>query len=1696
MISVRLKSICLFFIIILTLGILSGCNTSNKKQTDDVKTFSSYRDIPGVTQGEIETIEALRKQTDVFVYGMLPGTDAFIDANGEIRGFSALLCEFMTKLFGIKFVPKHFTWNELLVGLESGEIDFTGDLTATEERRKTYFMTDAISQRLIKYYRIKDSPPLCDIALERTPKYAFLEGTMSTNNVLLYAIEEFEPIYVSDYEQAYELLKTQEADAFIAEDVSEAYFDVHGDVEVKDFFPLISAPVSFSTQNPKLVKFVDVMQKALDNSCQNYLNNLYDQGHKEYLKDKFLKRLTQEEIDYIRDNPNVFFASQYDNYPATFYNSHTKEWQGICFDIYKEITSITGLNFLVINDEFAEFRDLIDMLNNDKASFISELILTPEREGKYLWTNKMFLSDKAVLVSKANVANIDIGRINFARVGLVKGTAHTELFMKWFPNHPNTIIYESYEASENALNSGKVDIIMSSNSRLLYMTNYREVSDLKSNFTFDHNFESGIGFNKNEKILHSIFDKALEFIDTKTISEQWSHRMYNYKLKIIQAQVPLLLAMSGLCVCIIILIAILFVKSTNTAKQLETIVEERTKELSMQAAMLTALFDSIPDHIFVKDSNLRFIQCNKSMSDYFGLEKDEIVGKDYSDGMNFPEEVIERYNELDRKVINDKQTITLEEEIPDKDGKKQIYETLRIPLITDDDSSSGLLFIARDITKHRETELMMVSTYRYASNLNNALARITKSPSISSGNLKFAADVIAQNGCLALNVTRISIWSVDEKFSNFENISCYVGGTIQEYYQQHYFDMLNHKQYSERLKSERMIVTNSIKESNHLYEVLKIHKRDLCAVLDAPIFLDGKLVGVVRAEQDCNEEFPQRREWKIEEQNFVASLADLMTLAMTCFERRKARDEAEIANQAKSFFLASMSHEIRTPMNAILGVTEMMEQDETLPKNISEGLDRIYNSCDLLLNIINDILDFSKIEAGKLEITASRYDVASLISDSVQLNIMRIESKPIEFKLNIDKNIPTKLVGDEIRIKQILNNLLSNAFKYTEAGKVTLSIESIPNHKDYKRGVTLVLKVQDTGYGMSKEQLDRIYDKYSRFHDKTHKIIEGTGLGMTITQSLVNLMKGEINIESEINKGSTFIVQIPQETVDDEKLGADTVAELKQFHLNKNITRKKRTRITREPMPYGKVLIVDDMETNLFVAEGLMRLYQLKIDTATNGRSAIEKIKNGNLYDVIFMDHMMPEMDGMETTKHIRELDYNSPIVALTANAVVGQSDIFLQNGFDDFIPKPIDIRHLNTVLNKYVRDKQPPEVIEAAHSYRRRKTDYPTEQQQNINARLLDSFIKDSRKTVNLLETLCAENNFEDEERLRKFTIAVHGIKSSLINIGETELSEWAFKLETSGRNKNIDIIVSQTPEFLDKLRAILTNLEQKSDEIESEKENGADENIDELRDKLLSIQYACADYNRKGVLDLLADIKNCSKETKEVLDKINGCITHSNFEEAESAIKAYLAELSNTAKKAKTYLRDKKVSGLNIAKGVDLYEGDEKTYLKILRAYSKNIRSLLDAIKTFDETVLSDYEIIVHGIKGASYDIFAEKIGYYAEALEKAAKTRDLSFINNNNPQFFDTLTQFIDEIDIMLANFDAENPKPKKDKISDEILTKLFIACKEYNMDGANAVLKDIEEYQYETDGELANYLIENINAANFKQIVEKLTEKKGG
>ncbi|MCL2874443.1 MAG: response regulator [Defluviitaleaceae bacterium] len=394
---------------------------------------------------------------------------------------------------------------------------------------------------------------------------------------------------------------------------------------------------------------------------------------------------------------------------------------------------------------------------------------------------------------------------------------------------------------------------------------------------------------------------------------------------------------------------------------------------------------------------------------------------------------------------------------------------------------------------------------------------------------------------------------------------------------------------------------------------------------------------------------------------------------------------------AKNRFLARMSHEIRTPISTVMSISEIELRNQQMPPHTESAFIKIYDASKILLKIVSDILDFTKIETGNMPLVNAEYDVASLVNDAAQLHLVYLERKGVTFQMFVDSNLPVKLIGDVLRIRQIISNLLTNSFKFTESGTVTLSLEC---EKEKDGSLHIVISVQDTGIGMTTEQLEEVKGlqvRYVNSRKQENLFLGGTGLGIPIICDLVKMMNAHIDIKSEVsgaNKGTHIIVRIPQELSRTEVLGEELANCLQNFESS---ARSIAGELEFEPMqiPHGKVLVVDDIDINLYVAEAMLETFGLTVDLCACGQEAISKIKEGKAYDIIFMDHMMPDMDGVEVTKILRDMGYNHPIVALTANAVKGQAGMFMENGFSGFMSKPIDIKLLNSHLMRFIGDGQ-----------------------------------------------------------------------------------------------------------------------------------------------------------------------------------------------------------------------------------------------------------------------------------------------------------------------------------------------------------------------------------------------------------------------
>ena len=557
--------------------------------------------------------------------------------------------------------------------------------------------------------------------------------------------------------------------------------------------------------------------------------------------------------------------------------------------------------------------------------------------------------------------------------------------------------------------------------------------------------------------------------------------------------------------------------------------------------------------------------------------------------------------------------------------------------------------------------------------------------------------------------------------------------------------------------------------------------------------------------------------------NNKGEIAGVMIILVDITDIILAKEKAESADRAKTSFLANMSHEIRTPMNAINGMSDFIIRDTTDPF-ARENAVLIKNASVSLLGIINDILDFSKIEAGKMDLVQVPYQMSSIISDvSTMINI-RLQDKPVKLVLEVDKNIPYSMIGDEIRIKQIMVNLLNNAVKFTNEGTITLRM-TYEKLKDGK-SVKIYGSVEDSGIGIKPKDMVKLFSSFEQVDTKRNRSVEGTGLGLAISRKLCQSMGGEINVDSVYGKGSIFSWTMINEVVDWHPMGTVTrSASLAQQEMFKYTFTAENAR----------VLIVDDNKVNLKVAEGMLAPYKLQVVTADSGMAALNILKK-DLFDIVFMDHMMPVLDGVETLYKMREMPEHrdSVVVALTANAISGVKEQYLAHGFQGFLPKPIEAKALDECLRTFI-DPAKIKILDKPF----------TSQMEEVDRDILRQVYTDGKKKLRLLGDLVEKQDFTN------YTIEVHALKSVAALIGREQLSKMAREHEMAGKNGDYAFIIKNVDKLLANYSAVLADISDSFVDEMLQKQLGNElEEVSrqEVEDVINEMNQALGEYDLEG--------------------------------------------------------------------------------------------------------------------------------------------------------------------------------------------------------------------------------------------------------
>lgn len=649
----------------------------------------------------------------------------------------------------------------------------------------------------------------------------------------------------------------------------------------------------------------------------------------------------------------------------------------------------------------------------------------------------------------------------------------------------------------------------------------------------------------------------------------------------------------------------------------------------------------------------------------------------------------------------------------------------------------------------------------------------------------------------------------------------------------------------------------------------------------------------------------------------VAVIVCLVYCVKLTTKLENARKEADVANRSKSLFLAKMSHEIRTPINAIIGMNEMILREEDRQDIIDYGMD-VKRSAYSLLSTINDILDLSKIESGKMELVLAEYDVGALLYDIVNMISMKAKDKELEIKLSLDEQLPSKLYGDDVRLRQILINLLNNAVKYTDTGSVTLSVSG----EIQDSNVNLYFEVKDTGIGIKKEDLNKLFAEFERIEEKRNRNIEGTGLGISITTQLLTMMGSQLKVDSVYGEGSKFYFHLLQNIVDKEPIG-----DIEERIHNQVVEYNYEVSFVA---PEAKILVVDDNQVNRKVFLNLLKELQMEIHEAAGGFACLDMVTK-QPYDLIFLDHMMPDLDGVETIKKMHGLDNNlckeTPVIALTANALSGAKEMYLGIGFSDYLSKPFQPEKLEEMLLEYL----PKEKIVAVNSSdvpKKNKRDkilnfvdqgfpdvegidwkYAAIVQPNAEI-LLDvletftSLIKFDAQVLKqkydiLLEMQAAKPSESEDvlEAWRQYRVKVHAMKTSAAMIGAVSLSSFAKLLENFSQKRIMEPIKVLTDIFLEEWLSYeerLSVFKAKEGNIENKKKFSDSA----ILDLLSSLDAAMEDMDIDTADEMMNQIQGYEMpdHLKELVEQLASAVMNLDIQMEHEIVKKLCEEMNIT--------------------------------------------------------------------------------------------------------------------------------------------------------------------------------------------------------
>ena len=1319
----------LFVIFILLTGVICACSKKTNNVSFNISNISSYLDIPGVTEEEINAIEALKAERKSFSFGTMYSTEAFILSDGRYSGFLSRFCELLSELFGLPFEQDFYPWSALKAGIDNGTIDFFGELTPTPERMQDYFMTLPIAERPLGVFILGDSEHIVTATDLNGLIIGFYEDTITPDSILkAYPLLNFDMVFYKTSMEASHALEAGVIDAFICDATESFFFSDNLSFRCRGILPLVYTPVSLSSRQPELEPVISVIDKYIVSGGIDVLYNIYQESSREYAKHEFHQLLTDEEraglATYVSRSSGIPVALEPDNYPICFYNEEEGKFQGIVPDILSELSSLTGMEFTVITDKNTPWNEILQKLNTGEAALVSELLYSEGRRDSYLWSEP-YAYARCALLSKMDFPHLEVYQIVRAKVGIGRGSAYEELYRQWFPHSDNVVFYDTQADVLNALEKGEIDLMLASERALLYLTNYREKSGYKINVFFSMAVEeSRFGFNLNEGILCSIIRKAQEYVDTNKITINWTNRTFDYSRKIAQTRLRYFFVSAVCLSMLLIFLIIMLIITVKTRKQYKN-----------KMITLSTMYKSLPDYIYSKDINGRYTSCNKSFEDFTHLKESELLGKTPFEVYRNDSKLAGEFFDLDKKAMDKNLQLKVEQWFTFPNNKRVLLETINTPLIKNN-KVIGLLGIARDITEHKRAEAAANEASKAKSDFLAKMSHEIRTP------------MNAIIGMTELALRSEDLYDAQKHILTVKQAGAHLLSIIN--------DILD---FTKIEKGKLEIISNEYLFSTLINNVISIIRMRL---------IDSEIRFVVNI--DCN------------------------------IPNMLIGDETRI----RQVMLNILSNAVKYTEKGFISFTVNREiiDDETI-------------------NLIIEVLDSGK--------GIKKNDLGKLFGEYIQIDPGNSSIEGVGLGLAITRNI-VKQMGGDIEVNSEYNKGSSFIVTIPQKLRSFEPLAYVNNTEDkriiiyerrelYAHSIISALDNLDLKYTLVTN--DKELREELKINDYNFIFISNTLLEKN--RDIIYKLDYEIKIvvlaefgEAILNK-KLNILAMPVYSISIANI-LNGVSD--SFNYSEN-----NEQIIRFVAPDIKILIVDDINTNLKVAEGLMLPYQMQIDLCNNGRDAIEAVKQKN-YDLIFMDHKMPDMDGVKTTEIIRSINDNNnyfknvPIIALTANAVLGTKEMFFKNGFNDFLSKPIDTIELDIILEKWIpNEKKKGDLSKKNQLYTKKMKDLQAEIKITgvdikqgiyysggtfeLYLETLDVFYNDGVRKIQEI------NNSVLLDNMHNYTIYIHAIKSALANVGAYELAQTAKVLEEAGEKRNYEYIKENNEKFIILLKKLLNEVE-----------------------------------------------------------------------------------------------------------------------------------------------------------------------------------------------------------------------------------------------------------------------------------------------